>query len=375
MRVLHFYRTYFPDTVGGIEQVINQLARGTAALGIETEVLSLSRERHGRTIELDGHLAHSAKLDFQIASTGFSISAFSRFAELSGKADIVHYHYPWPFMDLVHLATRVRKPSVVTYHSDIIRQKHLFKLYQPLKQRFLGSVNRIVATSPNYVETSDVLRRYPHKTTVIPIGLDKASYPEPSPELIEKWRKRVGERFFLFIGMIRYYKGLHILLDAVKDTGIQVVIVGSGPVENELKDQAKRLGLSNVQFLGAIPEIDKVALLKLCYGLVFSSHLRSEAFGVSLLEGAMYGKPLISSEIGTGTSYINVHQETGLVVPPSDPAALRAAMQTLWNDPLLAQHLGRNAEARYWKLFTSKNMVENYAALYEAVLKEKAGLG
>ena len=370
MRVLHFYRTYFPDTVGGIEQVINQLARGTAALGIDTEVLSLSRARRAETIELDGHLAHSAKLDFQIASTGFSTSAFSRFSQLAAKADIIHYHYPWPFMDLVHLATRVRKPSVVTYHSDIIRQKHLFKLYKPLKQRFLASVNRIVATSPNYLETSDVLDRYRDKTTVIPIGLDKASYPEPSPALIEHWRARFGGRFFLFVGMIRYYKGLHILLDAVKGTEFPVLIVGSGPVEDELKQQARELGLSNVHFLGAISEIDKVALLKLSYGLVFPSHLRSEAFGVSLLEGAMYGKPLISSEIGTGTSYINLHQKTGLVVPPSDPKALRAAMQMLWDNPALAHEMGRNGEARYWDCFTARKMAESYAELYRTVVAE-----
>jgi glycosyltransferase involved in cell wall biosynthesis len=372
MRVLHFYRTYFPDTVGGIEQVINQLARGTAALGIETEVLSLSRARRAETIELDGHLAHSAKLDFQIASTGFSTSAFSRFSELAAKADIIHYHYPWPFMDLVHLATRVRKPSVVTYHSDIIRQKHLFKLYKPLKQRFLASVNRIVATSPNYLETSHVLDRYRNKTTVIPIGLDKASYPEPSPALIEQWRSRFAGRFFLFVGMIRYYKGLHILLDAVKDTEFPVVIVGSGPVEDELKQQARELGLSDVHFLGAISEVDKVALLKLCYGLVFPSHLRSEAFGVSLLEGAMYGKPLISSEIGTGTSYINLHQKTGLVVPPSDPHALRAAMQTLWDSPALAREMGRNGETRYWEYFTAQKMAQSYAELYRTVVAEWA---
>jgi rhamnosyl/mannosyltransferase len=372
MRVLHFYRTYFPDTVGGIEQVINQLARGTAALGVETEVLSLSRERRAETIELDGHLAHSAKLDFQIASTGFSTSAFSRFSQLAAKADIIHYHYPWPFMDLVHLATRVRKPSVVTYHSDIIRQKHLFKLYKPLKQRFLASVNRIVATSPNYLETSHVLDRYRDKTTVIPIGLDKASYPEPSNALIQQWKSKFGERFFLFVGMIRYYKGLHILLDAVKDTGFPVLIVGSGPVEDELKQQARELGLTNVHFLGAISEVDKVALLKLCYGLVFPSHLRSEAFGVSLLEGAMYGKPLISSEIGTGTSYINLHQKTGLVVPPSDPQALRAAMQALWDNPALAQEMGRNGEARYWEYFTAQKMAQSYVELYRTVIAEWA---
>jgi rhamnosyl/mannosyltransferase len=274
-------------------------------------------------------------------------------------------------MDLVHLATRVRKPSVVTYHSDIIRQKHLFKLYKPLKQRFLASVDRIVATSPNYLETSHVLDRYRDKTTVIPIGLDKASYPEPPDELVEQWRARFGDRFFLFVGMIRYYKGLHILLEAVKDTPFPVVIAGAGPVEEELKEQARRLGLSNVHFLGAIPEADKVALLKLCYGLVFPSHLRSEAFGVSLLEGAMYGKPLISSEIGTGTSYINIDQQTGIVVPPSDPGALRAAMQRLWDSPPLAQSMGRNGEARYWAYFTAKKMAESYAALYEAVVAEK----
>jgi len=207
---------------------------------------------------------------------------------------------------------------------------------------------------------------------VIPIGLDKASYPKPPDELVEQWRARVGERFFLFVGMIRYYKGLHILLEAVKDAPFPVVIVGSGPVENELKSQAQQLGLTNVHFLGAIPEVDKVALLKLCYGLVFPSHLRSEAFGVSLLEGAMYGKPMISSEIGTGTSYINISEETGIVVPPNDPAALRVAMQRMWDDPLMAQAMGCKGKARYWENFTAMKMTQSYAMLYETVIAEKA---
>ena len=151
-----------------------------------------------------------------------------------------------------------------------------------------------------------------------------------------------------------------------------VVIFGAGPVEDELKAQAQQLGLTNVHFLGAIPEVDKVALLKLCYALAFPSHLRSEAFGVSLLEGAMYGKPLISSEIGTGTSYINIDEETGIVVPASEPPALRAAMQRLWDNPHLAQAMGRNGEARYWDRFTALKMAQSYAALYETVIAEKA---
>lgn len=271
-------------------------------------------------------------------------------------------------MDIVHLTTRPKKPTVVTYHSDIIRQKFLLKVYHPLKNRFLASVDRIVATSPNYFATSRVLSRYREKTVVIPIGLDKTALPVPSTEVLQKWRSLVGGRFFLFIGMLRYYKGLHILLDASQGTELPVVIVGSGPIEVELKKRASRLGLRNVHFLGALPEEDKVALLKLCYAVVFPSHLRAEAFGITLLEGAMFGKPMVSSEIGTGTSLINKNGETGLVVPPGDPIAFRQAMYFLWDHPEAAARFGRRAEQRYWKHFTAEKMTASYVDLYQELL-------
>jgi rhamnosyl/mannosyltransferase len=106
----------------------------------------------------------------------------------------------------------------------------------------------------------------------------------------------------------------------------------------------------------------------LCYSMVFPSHLRSEAFGISLLEGAMYGKPMISSEIGTGTTFINIADETGLVVPPSDPVALRQAMRFLWEQPEVAAEMGRRAEERYWQHFTADRMVKSYVELYQAVV-------
>src|SRR4051812_19365962 len=143
MRVLHFYRTYYPDSFGGIEQVIYQLCRSGSQFGVESTVLSLTRDKVARTVMLDGHEAHRARMDLEISSTSFSASAFLRFAQLASRADVVHYHYPWPFMDVVHFATRLRKPTVVTYHSDIIRQRFLLKLYRPLKRRFLASVDRI----------------------------------------------------------------------------------------------------------------------------------------------------------------------------------------------------------------------------------------
>ncbi|HBZ07321.1 MAG TPA: glycosyl transferase family 1, partial [Massilia sp.] len=356
MRVLHFYKTYYPDSLGGIEQTIRQMCVGTGRLGVTNTVLSLSREKNLQPFEFEGHTVHRAPLDFELASNACSLAALGALGRLARDADVVHYHFPWPFMDLAHFVARVRKPTVVSYHSDIVRQKNLLRLYQPLKHRFLRSVDAIVAASPNYLASSQVLARYRDKTHVIPYGLDQTSYPQPDPARLAYWRERVGPKFFLFVGVLRYYKGLHVLLDAVARAEYPVVIVGAGPEEAALKAQAARLGLKNVLFVGAVDEDDKVALLTLAYALAFPSHLRSEAFGVSLLEGAMYGKPMISCEIGTGTTFINIDGETGLVVPPDNAPALHAAMRALWDNPELARTMGARAAQRFGQVFTSAQM-------------------
>jgi glycosyltransferase involved in cell wall biosynthesis len=368
LRVLHFYKTYYPDTLGGIEQVIRQLAIGTTRLGVRNVVLSLSRAKDLEPIEFEGHTVVRVPLDFEIASNGCSVAALSALARLADECDVVHYHFPWPFMDLAHFLARVSKPSVVTYHSDIVRQKMLMRVYQPLKQRFLRSVDAIVATSPNYMASSAVLGRYRDKTRIITYGLDKTTYPRPDAERLAYWRDKVGIKFFLFVGVLRYYKGLHVLLDAVEHTDYPVVIVGAGPIEQELKAHAARLSLNHVMFVGALDDADKVALLTLCYAMAFPSHLRSEAFGISLLEGAMFGKPMISSEIGTGTTYINIDGDTGLVVPPDDSPAFGKAMRTLWEDPALAEAMGQRAALRYEELFTAERMAANYTALYQELV-------
>lgn len=368
MRILHFYRTY-SQSYGGIEQVIYQLCSGAQQQGLEVEVLTLSRDRQASVIELDGHRVTRLPLDFEIASTGFSRAAFAALREHARAADVIHYHFPWPFMDVLHFACGIPAmniPTVLTYHSDIVRQRLLLRLYQPLMQRFLASMDRIVASSPNYLASSPILARHRARCAVIPFGLDDRGrgYPPPSAERLAYWRARVGDKFFLFVGMLRYYKGLHILLDAARGRNYPIVIVGAGPIEHELKAQARRAGLEQVVFLGALPDEDKVALLTLCHALVFPSHLRSEAFGISLLEGAMYGKPMISSEIGTGTSYINIDGETGHVVPPGDAAAFGCAMDTLWQDEAQAAALGRRARQRFEQHFTAANMTQNYLQLY-----------
>jgi rhamnosyl/mannosyltransferase len=368
MKVLHFYKVSFPDSMGGVEQVIHHLASGGNRYGIQTDVLSLTNELQSSTVEVDGYQVHRVPLDFQFASSSFSFAALAKFKSLAASADIIHYHFPWPFMDMVHFLTGVSKPTVVSYHSDIIRQQYLLKLYRPLKRKFLADVDAIVAASPNYLVSSDVLSAYQDKVSVIPYGLCKDSYPVPPQSLLDQWSSKLGNRFFLFVGVLRYYKGLHILIEAAKGLSFPIVIVGAGPIEAALKKQAEAFGVRNVIFLGAVSEFDKVALITLSYAMVFPSHLRSEAFGIALLEGSMYGKPMISSEIGTGTTFINIADETGLVVPPSDPFALRNAMQYLWDHPEQAAVMGKNAEARYWKQFTADQMVRSYVRLYQDLL-------
>lgn len=369
MNVLHVFRNFLTDGFGGTEQFIAQLICGNRNDDVRIRVLSLSRRPEPAVSDFCGAEIVRFRENFSVASNSVSWPLLREFGRFAAKADVVHYHFPWPFGDLLHLAWRVRKPSVVTYHSDIVRQKALLRFYSPLMHKFLRSVDAIVATSPNYLATSPVLRHYADKTSVIPIGLERDSYPQPRAECVAAWRERFGNRFFLFVGMLRYYKGLHILLEAMRGVDFPVVIVGAGPIEAQLREHAANLGLRNTHFLGALPEEDKVALLELCLAVVFPSHLRSEAFGISLLEGAMYGKPMISSEIGTGTSYINIDSETGLVVPPGDPEALRSAMQYLLEHPDVAAGMGRAGERRYREMFTAERMAASYETLYRKLLE------
>lgn len=369
IRILHVFRTYAPDSKGGAEETIRQVCRSTSILGFENRVFAPSRNPNPRCIESDGGITVRVKLSFEIQSCGFCLAGVPEFCRQAEWADIIHYHFPWPFQDVLHFVARVDKPSIVTYHSDITRQQRLLRVYRPLMNYFLDSVDRIVCTSTQYVDTSENLRRLRYKVSVVPIGLAPESYPVSDSLRLDQVKQAYGEGFFLFIGMLRYYKGLHILVEACRNRQFSVVIAGKGPLEKELKQHAKRLSLDNVVFAGEVSDEDKVCLLQLCSGVVLPSHLRAEAFGVSLLEGAMYGKPLITTKSDTGVSYVNIDGETGLVVPVEDPVALGNAMERLSKDDALANRLGNGARERFERLFTADVMGQRYAEHYRELLK------
>ena len=290
MRVLHVYRTYFPETQGGLEETIRQICLNTAPHGVESRVLCTSETIEPRVVRRDEAAVYRCRRSGEIASCSLSVEAFPMFRRLLAWANVVHYHFPWPLADVMHFTARARTPTVVTYHSDIVRQRMLGWMYAPLMRRFLGSVDRIVCTSPNYLASSEVLKSFADRVDVVPIGLDEGSYPCASDALLDCTEARFGSGFFLFIGVLRYYKCLHILLEAMQGASYRAVIVGSGPMERQLRKQCRRLGLSNVTFTGYLPDPMKVALIKACRAVVSPSYLRAEAFGVSPPRGRHGGQ-------------------------------------------------------------------------------------
>lgn len=371
MRVLHVYRTYFPDPTGGLQEAIRQISLATGAHGVENRVFALTPEVPSTEIARPEGLVVRSRSWMAPASCDLGgFAAFRFFSDQVAWADIVHYHFPWPFADVLHLFTGQGKPAVMTYHSDIVRQQWLGKLYVPLMNRMLLSMDAIVATSPAYAATSPVLSKpeIASRVKVIPLGIDECSYPIVSDESIIERLGIGGKPFFLFIGVLRYYKGLHTLIRAAGAVDARIVIAGSGPEDESLLELTRQFGAANVVFAGQVADEEKVLLIQRSRALVLPSHLRSEAFGMVLVEAAMFGKPMISCEIGTGTSFVNADGETGLVVPPENPDALAQAMNSLLENKVLAEAYGQSARARYERLFSGEALGKAYSDLYREVL-------
>lgn len=364
MRVLHVYKTYLPEDITGIPSVIRTVADGMTRHGVESHVFAVYENATQLPARIGQHRVHRMQRSFQLASSSFSIQAMRNFKAVSASFDVINYHFPWPFADVLYFLKGRTKPSVITYHSDIVRQRRLLPFYKPLMNAFLNNAEAIVATSPDYVQTSDALHRRKAKVTVIPIGIEERA--SPTQENLERWRERVGAGFFLFVGAARYYKGLPFLIEAAKLTGLPVVIAGVG--EPSALSHGQPLP-DNVVCVGEVSDQDRECLLELCRAFVLPSHLRSEAFGVVLLEAARAGRPMISCEIGTGTSYVNIDGETGIVVPPADAAALAGAMRTLVRETGRSIRMGENARARFEAHFRADQMCRAYLALYRRVLE------
>jgi glycosyltransferase involved in cell wall biosynthesis len=368
-QTLHVCRTYYPDSFGGIQETIRQICLSTQNFAVQSQIFSLSPKPYPKELLRPEGRVWRERSWIAPASTDIGdFGAFKSFANLAKQSSVIHHHFPYPFADLLFLANAHHTPGILTYNSDIMRQRKFMTLYAPLMWQMLQKMKFIVATSPNYAQTSPVLmdERIRHKVRVIPFGIEENSYPkEEDPSILERLNLAHDQPFFLFVGVGRYYKGLHVLLEAAKQTRIPIVMAGSKLEYPKIQALAKEAKLEHVLFPGQVSNAEKMTLLRHCQALILPSHLRAESFGIVLLEAAMTGKAMISCEIGTGTSYVNLHQETGLVVPPSDANALASAMNTLIKDPRRTQEMGLAARERFENHFSGKRLGAAYAALYQ----------
>lgn len=368
LSVLHVYRTYFPDPPGGIQEAVRQIALSTTAEGVANTVFTLSPQPDPCIVSrTEAKVVRSRSWAAPASCDLGGPGAFTAFAKFAQQTDVLHYLFPWPFADVLHATVRPKPPAVLNYISDVVRQRWLGAAYAPLMWRTLSQMRVIVANSPAYAKTSSVLSHpdIRKKVRVIPLGIDENSYPKQGDDSVfSRLGLAQNEVFFLFLGVLRYYKGAHFLIQAAKNLGAKVVIAGSGPEGERLRKLAAEMGLNNMVFAGQVTDAEKVALLKQCRALVLPSHLRSEAYGMVLVEAAMFGRPMISCEIGTGTSFVNAHEETGIVIAPESADQLRQAMRLMLADESLASNLGLAARARYESLFSGPVLGKAYADLF-----------
>ncbi len=367
MRILHIYKDYCP-VLGGIENTVRALAEAQAARGHEVTVLVTNPGRGTVRESLNGVQVIKAGRLATVASTPLSLALPCELRRL--RPDVAHVHVPYPVGEMAEWLLGRARRRVATYHSDVVRQKGWLRFYAPFLRRALGAMECIMVTSPRYLETSPFLRPVAGRCRLVPLGIDVQRFLAAEPARAEELRQRLGGPLLLFVGRLRYYKGLHYLLRALNELpGVQLAVVGSGPMEAEWKGLAKGLGLARrVRFLGEVTDEELPAYYHAADCFVLPACERSEAYGLVQVEAMAAGLPVVCTELGTGTSFVNQHGETGLVVPPRDPQALAEACRTLLADAELRLRMGGQGRARALAEFSLERMVERVEAVYEEVI-------
>ncbi len=367
LTILHLYKDYHP-VLGGMENHIKWLAEAQAAAGHRVSVLVASLDRRSsERMENGVRVVRAARLA-NLASTPLSL-AYPWFVRRE-RPDIAHLHFPYPLAEVSHhLLGRARR-TVITYHSDVVRQAGILRFYDPLLRRILRRADRLIATSPQYVQSSPYLHPLQTKTSVIPLGIDLTRFQRPDPQRVAEIRARFPGPRLLFVGRLRYYKGIQFLLDALPQAPpASLLIIGSGPMAAPWQAQALALRLAgSVHFLGDVSDEDLPAFYAAADLFVLPACARSEAFGVVQLEALASGLPILSTEVGTGTSYVNQDGVTGRVAPAGDSQALAAALRDLLADPARLQTMSVAARQRAAAEFSLPVMVNRIETLYRSLL-------
>lgn len=355
----------FPPFFGGIESVSYELALGIKEAGHVSDVLCVNEV--GKKSSFDDvrgvNVTRCASF-FKFASVYFSTSYILNWIKVKKNYDVIHVHCPNPLANIALLFFPTRASVVVHWHSDIVRQKKLKLLYQPLQNWLLNRADKIIATSEAYANSSNDLQRVLHKISIIPIGIDPDKL-STTKEGVETIRSKYRNKKIVFsLGRHVYYKGFKYLIAAAKALPEDYILLlgGTGDLSPELYKQVKESGITEkVQFLGRISTEELGDYYSACDVFCLPSIERSEAFGVVQLEAMSLGKPVVSTAIpGSGVSWVNKDGISGRVVSPRNVMELRDAIVELCENPLprhvIQQHFKKN--------FSSSVMVDRTLTLY-----------
>ena len=370
MRVTHLGK-FYPPVPGGMERVLQSLCEGERTLGIDSRALVVGMARTTVEETVNGVPVTRAGSMMRVGSVWFAPSLIGLLHR--SQTDILVLHEPNPMALLAYALTRPRHRLVIWYHSEVLRPRWRYRLiYEPFLNIPFLRASRIAVSSPALVEHAGALASHRRRCDVIPFGLDIApKTAADTRQAVVGVRARWSGPIVLFVGRLVPYKGVDVLLRALRSVAVGAVIIGAGPARESLEDMAVQLGIdSRTFFLGGVDDDTVDAWYTACDFFVLPSVTRAEAFGLVQLEAMARGKPVISTRVATGVPWVNVDGVSGITVGPGDSVALADALRRLTSDLPLRRRLGDGARERYVQEFTRERMVERTVALYHAVMRE-----
>ena len=380
MRVLQLGKYYYPH-MGGIENHLYILSTELAKLGNDVTV-AVNNDK----AKFSEEVISCVKVLRYPLITKIKNAPISSFPTFDAKQfDVVHVHLPNPLAS-VHALLNYTENLVVTYHSDIVKEGILPKLAniiytKTILSQLLKKAKIILATSPNCVSGSKILQKYKDKVKVVPYGIDLNLFKLSSTSFqkVKHLKKKyAGKKILLFVGRLVPYKGLKYLIHAMHEVvekfdDVVLLIVGYGILKPELQGLVKKLNLTNnIQFLSEIHNKDLAPYYYLSDIFVLPSIYKSEAFGIVQLEAMACSKPVISTNVhGSGISFANKNNETGIVVEPRNSRELSSAIVKLLKNKFLCQKFGNNGRVRVKKSFSKETMVNSITDIYTSILKHQ----
>jgi rhamnosyl/mannosyltransferase len=369
VRITYLNKWYLPH-VGGVEQVVDSLARLMAADGHDVRAVVASRDRvaHRR---VEGGVEILELPTFGIVQKVPIAPGYLWFP--TRHDEIWHLQEPFPLGTLAVLLralTRKGARIVVSWHSDVVRQRLLRPAHEAIARAVLDRATIIHVATQAHLDGSRILPRYRDKVEVIPYMVDVERYrhdaTRPLVRAIRAWAGAAPVA--LYVGRLVYYKGLDYLLDAVaRVPELRIVIAGDGVLRESLRAHAEQLGLRDrIYWTGALSEEDVSAVYSGADFFVLPSTHRTEAFGLVQVEAMAAGLPVVSTRLGTGVEIVNEDGVSGILVAPADAAALAEALRLLATDGAARARLSAGALRRAAD-FTPARLAPRYRALYERV--------